>query len=139
MLEFGRSFWEQTLYHKAGVEFDLETCTDVANICMDDGLAMVVEDDHGKVIGLLLVLIVPMMMNRNHQMASEWVFYVDPDWRQAGIGQQLMDLAETSLRLRGITLFNMVLLENVTPLAAHKLYQKLGFQLAEQTYMKDIS
>jgi ribosomal protein S18 acetylase RimI-like enzyme len=139
MHAFARVFWEQTLYYKAGVEYDVDTCTDVAHACVNDGLALLVEDDQGKVIGIMMVLVMPVLMNRNHLSATEWVFYVDPDWRESGLGQQLLDLAETSLRIRGVKLFNMVLLENVTPEAARGLYLKTGFELAEETYMKDIS
>lgn len=139
MLEFGRGFWEQTLYYKAGIEYDIESCTDMTHLCIDDGLALIVEDDQSKVIGMLLVLVIPVLMNKNHLSATEWVFYIDPEWRQSGLGQQLLELAETSLRLRGVRLFNMVSLENVTPIAAERLYHKIGFQLAERTYMKDIS
>ena len=139
MLEFGRVFWHQTLYYKAGIEYDIETCTEVAQVCMDDGLALLVEDDQRKIIGMLLVLVTPILMNKNHRSATEWVFYIDPDWRQGGLGQQLLEIAEISLRLRDVKLFNMALLENVTPEAAEKLYHKIGFQLAERTYMKDIS
>ena len=139
MLEFGRGFWQQTLYYKSGIEYDIESCTDITRLCMNDGLALIVEDDQRKVIGMLLVLVIPVMMNKNHLSATEWVFYIDPIWRQGGLGQQLLEIAEISLRLRGVKLFNMVSLENVTPDAAHKLYHKIGFQLAERTYMKDIS
>lgn len=138
MLEFGEGFWRQTKYFAAGIEYDIETCTEVSHMCMDDGVALLAEA-RGMIIGMMLALVVPVLMNKNHLAATEWVFYVDPAWRTTGLGQQLLELTETSLRLRGVTLFNMVLLENITPLAAETLYQKMGFELAERAYMKDIS
>lgn len=135
--DFGRTFWNQTLYAKAGIEYDRETVFDVIQLCMDEGVAILAEDGE-KIVGMILVLVFPFLMNRNHKVATEWVFYVDPEYRREGIGDALIGAAEALLKLMNVTLFNMVNLQNVTPESAAKLYEKQGFALAETTYLKDI-
>lgn len=134
---FGRTFWDQTLYAQAGIEYDRDTVFEVIQMCIDEGVALLAEDGN-KIVGMILVLVFPFLMNRNHLAATEWVFYVDPAYRRDGIGDTLIETAEAWLKHRGVTLFNMVNLQNVTPENAAKLYEKHGFTLAETTYLKDI-
>lgn len=135
--KFGRAFWDQTKYAQAGIEYDYDTVTQVIVMCMQDGVALLAEDD-GKIIGMILVLVFPFLMNANHLTATEWVFYTDPEYRSQGVGETLLEMSEDLLRARDVTLFNMVCLSNVTPDNAIRLYEKQGFTLAETTYMKDI-
>jgi GNAT superfamily N-acetyltransferase len=135
--KFGRAFWDQTKYAQAGIEYDYDTVTDVIRLCMDDGVALLAEDDN-KIVGMILILVFPFLMNRNELTATEWVFYTDPKYRKQGVGEDLLETSEYILKMMGVKLFNMVSVQNVTPEQAHRLYERQGFALAETTYMKDI-
>jgi GNAT superfamily N-acetyltransferase len=135
--KFGRAFWDQTKYAQAGIEYDYDTVTDVIKLCMNDGVALLAKDE-GKIVGMILILVFPFLMNRNELIATEWVFYTDPEYRKQGVGENLLETSEYILKLMGVKLFNMVSVQNVTPENAHRLYEKRGFELAETTYMKDI-
>jgi GNAT superfamily N-acetyltransferase len=135
--KFGKTFYAQTKYAEAGIEYDYDTVTEVIRTCIKDGVALLAEAD-GQIVGMILVLVFPFLMNAEHLAATEWVFYTDPKYRKQGVGEDLLARAESILKIRGVTLFNMVNLENVTPEKAKSLYDKAGFTLAETTYIKDI-
>jgi GNAT superfamily N-acetyltransferase len=137
LLELGRSFWVQTLYHKADIEFDEQSCIEIIQMCLSDGVALMAEVDD-QLVGMILVPVVPVLMNHNYRCATEWVYYIDPEWRGSGLGRDILEQAEAELRAMRVKMFNMVLLENVTPEVAAHLYEEMGFALAERVYMKDL-
>jgi len=103
------------------------------------GIVLYVEDDEGQMIGLMLVIIAPFLMNKHYLTACEWVFYVEPEYRRGGLGDKLIDEAEKILCEKRVTLFTLVSLVNVTPDAAHKLYESKGFEHSETNFTKVLS
>ncbi len=139
MVAYGQQFWEQTRYFAAGVEYDIDTVTYTTHQLIDEGIAMYAEDDDGKIVALMLVVISPLPMNWHHLTACEWVFYVEPDYRRSGLGVKLIQHAEELLKMQKVTFFTLVSLSNVTPEAAHKLYESLGFECSETNFTKELT
>ena len=139
LVVYGDQFWTQTRYYQAGIEYDTETVLEITNRLIDEGVVLYAEDKTGTVIALMLVIVAPFLMNSNYLTACEWVFYVDPQYRRSGLGARLIQEAERLLRERRVKFFTMVSLANVTPEAAHRLYESLGFEHSETNFTKDIS
>lgn len=95
---YARQFWDQTTYAAAGVEYDVETVTERTHWLIDEGIVLYAQDNDKNLLGLMLVMIMPFLMNKNVNTACEWVFYVDPDYRRGGLGAILVDEAEEMLR-----------------------------------------
>lgn len=138
MVAYGKQFWHQTRYYAAGVEYDVDTVTHFTRYLLDEGIVMYAMDKQG-IVALMLVIIAPFPMNMNHLCATEWVFYVDPDYRRGGLGVKLIAQAEQILKDRRVKFFTMVSLANVTPDAANKLYETLGFEHSETNFTKELS
>ena len=138
MVAYGEQFWHQTRYYAQGVEYDIESVTGMTQHLLEEGIVMFAEDGDGAVVALMLVVISPFPMNMHHLAACEWVFYVDPLYRRSGLGAKLIGEAEKLLRERSVKFFTMVSLTNVTPEAANKLYQTLGFEQSETNFTKDL-
>ena len=139
MVAYGQQFWHQTRYYAAGIDYDVETVTAMTQSLIDEGVAMYAEDRDGNIIALMLVIISPFPMNIHFLAACEWVFYVDPAYRRGGLGVKLIQAAEEILKSKSVKFFTMVSLTNVTPEAAHKLYETLGFEKSETNFTKDLS
>ncbi len=137
LVEYGRTFWHQTLYFEDGVDYDVASVTTTTNWLLDEGIALYAEKD-GKVVGLLLAVVGPFPMNNNYKAATEWVFYVDPEVRKEGVGQRLIQHAEKMLRPQGVKYLSMISLSNVQPEAAEGLYKSLGFRHTETSFTKDL-
>lgn len=139
MVEYGAQFWSQTRYFAAGVEYDIETVTNMTHHLLDEGIVMYAEDEATNIIALMLVVIAPFPMNMHHLSACEWVFYVDPAYRGSRLGVKLIHAAEDILKERKVKFFTMVSLTNVTPETANRLYEGLGFEHSETSYTKELS
>ena len=139
MVAYGQQFWHQTRYYAAGIDYDVETVTAMTQSLIDEGVAMYAEDRDGNIIALMLVIISPFPMNIHFLAACEWVFYVDPAYRRGGLGVKLIEAAEEILKSKSVKFFTMVSLTNVTPEAANKLYETLGFEQSETNFTKDLS
>lgn len=139
LVEYGKQFWVQTRYYAEGVEYDLETVTNVTHGLVDNGIVLYADDEAGKPIALMLIFVAPFPMNANHFQACEWVFYVDPAYRRGGLGATLIKEAEAQLKELGVKFFTMVSLTNVTPEAANQLYKHLGFSHSETSFTKTLS
>lgn len=139
LVDYGERFWEETRYFEAGVSYDRDTVTDMTTYLIDEGVVLYAESPEGEIIALMLVIIMPFPMNRNFKAACEWVFYVDPEYRRNGLGVDLLETAELILRQEQVKFFTMVSLVNVTPEAANKLYEFLGFEHSETNYTKDLT
>lgn len=139
LVAYGEQFWNQTRYYAAGVEYDVATVTHFTRYLLDEGVVMYAVDDQDKIIALMLVIIAPFPMNMNHLCATEWVFYVDADYRRGGLGVKLIAQAEQILKHRRVKFFTMVSLANVAPEAANQLYKTLGFEHSETNFTKELS
>lgn len=139
MVEYGEQFWHQTRYFAAGVGYDVETVTSMTHQLLDEGVVLYAEDRKGEIIALMLLIISPFPMNMHFLAACEWVFYVDPLYRRSGLGAKLIEYAQELLKERRVKFFTMVSLTNVTPEAANKLYETLGFEQSETNFTKDLS
>lgn len=140
MVAYGEKFWRQTRYYSAGVEYDVDTVTHFTRYLLDEGVVMyAVDNDQDRIIALMLVIIAPFPMNMNHLCATEWVFYVDADYRRGGLGIRLIEQAEQILKDRRVKFFTMVSLANVVPESANKLYEALGFEHSETNFTKELS
>lgn len=137
MAIFGQAFWEQTRYFKDGIGYDWETVADMTHTIIEEGVALYAEEA-GELVGLLLVFVSPHPMNKNQLLAVEWVFYVEPNYRRSGLGKSLILTAESLLQNRGVRHFTMVSLSDVTPEAANRLYESMGFAPYESSFMKTI-
>lgn len=139
LVEYGKCFWIQTNYFAAGVSYDVPTITRITHQLVDEGVVLFAEDDEQNLLGLMLVIITPFLMNENFETACEWVFYVDPAYRGVGLGAVLIDEAEEILRMRGVKFFTLVSLANVTPKNAERLYGMLGYAHSETNFTKDLT
>lgn len=138
MIKLGKKFWKQTSYYKDhGIDYDVRTVWNVSVECIMNGVSLVNKTD-GRIDGLMLIPIVPFPMNANYTSATEWVFFVDPSKRGSRAGYQMIVEAEAMLKEKGVTLFSLVSLTNVTPEVANKLYEGMGFEHSETGFTKDI-
>lgn len=132
----GYRFYKLTPFYSAGIEYDWDTVSTCINLCMDKGVALVARDhEDGPITGLCLIFVVPFPMNAHYTIASEWVFWVDEQYRKEGVGEALLTEAERLLTDAGVKLFNMVSLGHK---GSERLYERLGFKATETTYMKDL-
>lgn len=102
------------------------------------GLLIVAENGDGEIIGVVGGLKYPFLNNRDWIIGSELLWWIEPQYRDSGLGKKMLAAIEEAARDAGCQLWVMVTLENVEPEKAGAIYQKLGYTLTEHSYMKEL-
>lgn len=149
IVEMGKRFWEQTVY-AARTPYDEESmrlsCKDMLSHEFSAGMPLLwvaavdinypPGDPSWYVVGAIGLSVGQMYANRSQRFAAELFWWVEPEYREHGIGRELIDAVETGARRAGIHYLSMMLLEAVEPEKAARMYGKLGFDAAERTHVK---
>jgi GNAT superfamily N-acetyltransferase len=88
--------------------------------------------------GIIVGILSPSFLEPQHYLASELVWFVEPEHRNGTTGIKLLKEFERIAKERGATRVQMVCLEKMTPEVVGKIYTKLGYNLVEHHYLKEI-
>lgn len=94
----------------------------------DDKLALICEDQ-----GMLLAMTMPFLWGTK-STATEMAWWVEPAHRKNGVGKALIERFQDWAKLKGCTAITLTSLDN----SVNRLYDRLGYKLCEQTYIKEI-
>jgi len=100
------------------------------------GFVLVAEDE-GKLVGMLGTLVGPFPFNRNIIVATECMWWVDPEYRSNRIAGALMQAAEEEARSAGCHKFVMSALGS-SPEKVGAYYQSKGYAPYETAYVRSI-
>lgn len=135
IVEMSERFYPHTSYNNlSGIPFSPDHVALVASGLIENGVMAVAELD-GKVIGMIGCVLVPFIFNPNYIHAGEIIWWVEPEYWNAGIGKSLIEFAEGVCKNAGAKHIQMISLP-VSSLSANALYEKLGYQLTEQCFTK---
>jgi GNAT superfamily N-acetyltransferase len=95
----------------------------------DDKLALICP---GK--GMILATTLPFLWGTK-RTATEMAWWVEPKYRKQGIGGMLIEAFEDWAKEKGCVAITLTSLDDTK---VEKLYDKLGYKLCEQTYIKEI-
>lgn len=135
LLEMGEKFYQTTHYPENVAPYDAETVEALIGM-MRDGVMLVAEVE-GEVVGMVGLVVVPHLFNRNYKTACEIVWWVEPEHRGGGIAMQLMNAIEPAAKDKGAVGIQMALLSSSPPVAA-AIYERLGYTHTESSYFKRI-
>jgi GNAT superfamily N-acetyltransferase len=99
-----------------------------AFIMDDDKLALLCGDK-----GMLLAMTMPFIWGTK-PTATEMAWWVEPDHRKSGIGKALIHSFQEWAKDKGCAAITLTGLDS----SVSKMYDKLGYKLCEQTYIKEI-
>lgn len=88
--------------------------------------------------GIIVGIVSPSFLEPQHYLASELVWFVEPEHRNGTTGIKLLKEFERLAAERGAKRLQMVCLESMTPDVVGKIYTKLGYNLVEHHYLKEI-
>jgi hypothetical protein len=133
LVSMSNEFYPLTSYSKYA-PFDYDTIHDLTVHIVEHGIYLVGECN-GEIQGMLALVIVPFMFNRNITTVNEVVWWVNPAAQRVGMGQALVRRADEIRLLRGIKAFQMVRL-TTSPKILDDVYLALGFQPSEFCFTK---
>jgi len=91
--------------------------------------------DDGKLVGLTCFFIQPYLYSHRYLIATEDLFYIDPEYRKGWAGIRMLKEAEKVLKSRGVGIINVVCKahQDKTP-----LYERLGYGYTEKHFSKRV-
>lgn len=135
LVEGARKFYATTHYRNF-CDFDEASVASLGQMMIEDGVFLVAETPStGQIVGMVGLVVVPWMFNRNVKTAHEVVWWVDPEVQGHGIGKHLLAAVEPACRARGAVCIQMIHLANSPPQAA-ALYDRMGYVFSESSFSK---
>lgn len=132
VLRMVKSFYSVSGYEKH-IPLDDETCMGLINLSIDLGLCSVA--DNGQVVGFVMGITAPAIMNKNYLIGCELAWWVDPEYR-GKVGTRLLKHIENSAQEMGLKMWSMVALESQNPEMVEKIYLNSGYEKTEMTYTR---
>lgn len=133
-LEMAAHFYEQTEY-KTVIPFCPDSCAEWMQVAMDQNL-FVVADTGDQLVGFILAISSPFIMNRNYTVGAELAWWMEPEHRKGTTGIKMLKTIEGLARDAGIRVWSMMSLEAVEPEKMDAIYCALAYRKTETTYMK---
>lgn len=133
VVSMSRKFYGTTDYI-ATEPFDADTVWDLTELLISTGVMLVAEVE-GDVVGMAGALIAPGLFNRHISVATEVVWWVDPNCTRHGVGQKLFKALESHCRIKGARRLQMVKLRT-SPEHVGTMYEQAGYPLSEISYTK---
>ena len=130
VLEMARKFYSACGY-ESHIPFDYDSCASLFEMCLD--LCSVAEVD-GKLVGFVLGIQTPYLMNRNYMVGGEIAWWVEPEYR--GIGIKLLRHIENTAQELGLKMWSMMCLESMEPEKVSEIYLKSGYQPTERSFAR---
>ncbi len=133
ILVLARKFFEVAGYQ--AMEFDLDTCAERLIHGIEGNLCFVAESNH-QVVGFVLGAVCPSIFNKNIKMGVELAWWIDPQYRNGVLGVKLLKAIEKEARNQGVSTWSMICLEALEPDKVESIYQRLGYERAERTFVR---
>ncbi len=125
-----------TTHYAQWCEMDEDSVAGLATGLIENDVFFVAEHE-GALVGMVGVMLVPFLFNRDHLFATEIVWWVAPEVRGTSVAARLLDVIEVPCRERGAARIQMVHMPNSPPQAA-ALYERMGYARSEISYTKDL-
>ncbi len=105
-----------------------------AALTAGDSHGVFVAEEGGEIVGTFIITLKPGLTGRGATRAELRSVQVRADRRSAGIGARMVAFAEAEARRRGATAIELTS-NNKRP-AAHRFYERLGFERSHQGFKK---
>lgn len=133
IVEMAARFYAQTRYVDI-VPMAKESAAGLAILMMDQGV-MLVAEHAGEVVGMVGLFIEPFTFNVSKTVATELVWWVEPEHQRGGIGMELLAAIEPACRARGADVIRMMCLAGQCE-GAEAIYSRMGYTPSEHAFTK---
>lgn len=130
---FGYKFFQFTKYKD--IPYDGESVRRMLEGLTENGL-FIVATHNGEVIAMAGAIIAPAYFNNAYLVGAEVFWWVEPEYRDSGVGGLLLTTLERKAKNEGVHFWSMMILEGVEVEKSIAIYKKLGYEPAERTFMK---
>jgi len=134
LVAIGHKFFEFNVYRKYSSIDELSLIRTFQQL-RQEHILLVVEHD-AKVIGCAGAFIAPLYWNHSHLQGLEAFWWIDPEFRQGGIGKELRKALQVAAEAKGVRFWNMIALKESMHDQVCAQYERAGMTAVETVYMK---
>lgn len=134
LLEMGRQFMEFNAYRAHAPLCEHSLAATLHSLIVEHELLVL--DVDGVAQGCAGAMIAPVYWNRDVLQALELFWWVNPAHRGNGTGKALREELQATVRARGVTIWNMVALEDSMRDQVCAMYERAGMVPVERIYAR---
>jgi GNAT superfamily N-acetyltransferase len=134
LLRFGKHFVGAAPY--GGKADEASICSQLRR-CIDEGLAFVADKD-GQLIGGIVGISSALWYDQSTRVAAELAWWVEPAHREGLTAFKLLNAFENKAKELGHSKCVMMLITLMQGESIGRIYERRGFRLTEQAYIKDL-
>lgn len=120
-----------------GLPYDEDSGVNTMNVVLALGFVIVITLDN-KICGCIGAIIQPSIFKNDYQQCNEIMYYVYPEYRGSGVGQQLLSSYEQVATERGCKYITLIAPEAMKKGKLDILYRRRKFREFETTYIKEL-
>lgn len=134
ILPMAEKFYNSTSFSRV-LPFDVPSILEFYIQMLNQGFVVVAEVE-GKLVGMLGALVHPFHLNINHLVATEGMWWVEPEHRGLRVAGDMMDMMERMAKTAGCSLVVMAKLDT-SPEGLGTYYESRGYKPTETSYIKE--
>lgn len=136
ILPMAEKFYNSTSFAKA-LPFDVPSILEFYIQMLQQGFVVVAETEvEGTLVGMLGALVHPFHLNTNHLVATEGMWWVEPEHQGRRVAGDMMDAMERMAKVAGCSLVVMAKLDT-SPEGLGRYYESRGYRPTETSYIKE--
>lgn len=132
----GRAFWA-AIPHNLGIPYCPDSLAMTCAQMLDQGL-LIYACDGDKAVGAVGGLTSPLFVNREYLVAAELFWWVEPEYRDSGVGRKMLAEFENAASFAGVRSLSMMAVEGLEIDKAAALYERCGYSPVERTWSKSL-
>ncbi len=133
ILPMAKNFYE---VYQTTIPFDLESCYRLYLDLIEHGF-IVVTQKGTEIVGMLGCMVGPFPLNQNYKVATELMWWMEPEHRGTKGSLMMMHVAEELAKIDGCHQIAMSALAN-SPSGIAKTYERLGYVYQEGSFVKEL-
>lgn len=133
IVRMGRAFWDAIPYND-GIPYCPDSLAMTCNQMIAQGLLVYAHTD--KPVGAVGALCSPLFTNRDYLVAAELFWWVEPEYRNSGVGVRMESKLKELAKQAGVYRLSMMAVEGLELEKAAALYERMGYQPTERTWSK---
>lgn len=135
VLPMAEKFYNSTSFAKY-LPFDVPSTLEFYIHMLKQGFVIVAENEEG-LVGMLGASVHPFHLNVTHLVATEGMWWVEPEHRRSEVGAEMIVMFERMAKTAGCTTAVMAKLDT-SPEALGAYYESLGYRPVESAYVKEL-
>lgn len=134
-LEMGRKFYD-TMEMAKMIPYCEDSASALFFTLLDNGFILLAEKDE-EVVGMMGMMFSDYPYNREYQVCSELMYWLDPEHRGSSLASRMLKEAEAIAVVEGAVCVVMAALET-SPEMIEKFYNKHGYCRSERAFVKGV-